>query len=115
MRDCLLKVLLLLLAGVLLAGCETRSTIPTGKMCVVQFRRDALGAAGTLPISPTTDGVNGAEVSLTGTLKGMSSDWIIITQGTTDHWIAANSVLMLTIEPTMHIDTVRPEPQPAAK
>jgi hypothetical protein len=110
MKGCLLKVLLLLLASVLLAGCETRPTpeqrptpesrltIPIGSKCVVQFRRDALGAAATLPIPPNTDNYNGAQVSLGGPLKGMSPDWIIIGGGNEDCWIATSSILMLKVE-----------------
>lgn len=99
MRRYLLTIALLS-TSVVLIGCETRPVVAPGTKCAVQFRRDALGAAANLPVSPDTDNINGAQVSLTGTLKSMNADWIVVTQGKTDYWIARDSVLMLKIEPT---------------
>lgn len=47
-----------------------------GSECTIQFRRDALGAAAALPISPETTGINGANVVLQGKLLGVDGDWL---------------------------------------
>jgi hypothetical protein len=96
-----LTAIVLLFASVVLLGCEARPVVPAGTKCIVQFRRDALGAAANIPVPPDTDNINGAQVSLTGTLKSMSSDWIVVTQGDTEYWITRDAVLMLKIQPTM--------------
>ena len=69
-----------LLASVVLSGCDHQDapTLQAGKTCTLQFRRDALGAGATLPISPMTGNINGAETSISGTLKRSSSDWVVI-------------------------------------
>lgn len=112
-----LMLFVLLSACVVLAGCEThdetrieehRGTrskmyspiLPASTQCAVQFRRDALGAASNNPIPAETDNYNGAQVSLTGTLKGMSPEWIIVNQGETDYWIAKDAILMLKVQAT---------------
>ncbi|MCX5671160.1 MAG: hypothetical protein NTU94_07575 [Planctomycetota bacterium] len=51
-----------------------------GSPCAVQFRRgDALGAASSLPVPPTTSAMNGAEVCVVGTLTRVTHDWILVT------------------------------------
>jgi hypothetical protein len=74
------STLLVALSGsVLLSACSSVGTPKAGAACKVQFRRDALGSSGvTLPIGPTTDGVNGAVVSLNGKFKAMDKHWIIV-------------------------------------
>jgi hypothetical protein len=47
-----------------------------GRECTIQFRRDALGAAAALPISPDTQTINGAPIILQGTLQAVRGDWI---------------------------------------
>ena len=91
-----------------LAGCGTqdvpqqsasglRSKI--GYVCTVQFRRDALGAAATNPVPPTTNSLNGAEVSLKGKLKDVQGDWLVIERPTgnqtVETWVPTHSVLLL--------------------
>jgi gas vesicle protein len=69
---------------------------PIGKSCSIQFRRDALGAAASLPIAPTTGSFNGAETSLAGKLKMVSSDWIVLdNQHGNDVWIPRVCVLLI--------------------
>jgi hypothetical protein len=67
----------------------------TGKTCVVQFRRDALGAAANLPIAPMTDSINGAATSVSGKLKAVTSEWIVLEDGGQEIWIQRASVLLL--------------------
>jgi hypothetical protein len=75
-------------ALVVTTGCEQRvqAAAPGGsrlaqmhsKMCTVQFRRDALGTAGTVPVSPTTGGINGGQVSVTGKLRSFDDEWLAL-------------------------------------
>jgi len=80
--------MVLAVAGMLLtAGCEQRAeAAPTGgrlaqmhnKTCTVQFRRDALGAARDLPVSPMTGGINGATVAVVGKLRSFDEEWLAV-------------------------------------
>src|SRR5688572_8231138 len=77
-----------LAASVLTTGCEQRieAASPAGgrlaqmhsKMCTVQFRRDALGTAGAVPVSPMTGGINGGQVSVTGKLRSFDDEWLAL-------------------------------------
>ena len=49
-----------------------------GTICTVQFRRGALGAGATIPVSPHTDIANGAEVSVSGTLIAVNREAILL-------------------------------------
>jgi len=81
-----------------------------GTFCTVQFRRDALGGAANLPVSPTTTNINGATVSLQGELIAVSHDAILLDQ-VNDHyivsdvpqmkrfWIPRSSILSIEYEP----------------
>lgn len=44
----------------------------------MQFRRDALGAAASLPISPTSSGINGSTVIQNGKLLAVEGEGIVI-------------------------------------
>ncbi len=70
---------------------------PTGTSVTVQFRRDALGSAHNLPISPTTDRQNGAQVSMAGELKAIDSDWVVLKARGTDYWIPRSVVLLIKV------------------
>jgi hypothetical protein len=76
-----------------------RSRIGYG--CTVQFRRDALGAAATNAIPPTTNSMNGAEVSFGGKLINVTGDWLVIERltgapnQTVETWVPFHSVLLL--------------------
>jgi hypothetical protein len=100
---------LVVLVVSLSAGCESpdpeqqaisalRAKI--GYRCTVQFRRDALGAAAAVPVPPTTDNINGADVTLSGKLKDVKGDWLVLeyqrgVSKPTEYWIARNSILSL--------------------
>ena len=49
-----------------------------GEACTVQFRRDALGGAATLPVPPTSAAINGATVAQEGTLQAVEGEGIVI-------------------------------------
>ncbi len=70
---------------------------PIGASVTVQFRRDALGTAMTLPVSPTTDSQNGAQVSMHGTLERVNAEWVVIVFQGKEHWIPRSSVLLLRV------------------
>ena len=76
---------------------------PAGAHCTVQFRRDMLGSHSDLPISPLTDGINGANVSVSGRLLRTDDQWIVLarkhheTGAEYELWIPRDNVLLLQI------------------
>jgi hypothetical protein len=99
---------LVALAGAGLAGCGNTATntvnevimdgppegLVVGAPTTVGFRADALGAARDLPVSVGTDSINGAVVTLSGTLHRASSDWIVLDDSVTNqrHWVRIESL-----------------------
>lgn len=91
---------------VLLAACsppDPALTEPDGflrlsvdDVVTVQFRRDHLGAAASLPISPETNSMNGAGTNLTGVLVALTPEWVVLDVKERRHWIARDSVLMVS-------------------
>jgi hypothetical protein len=81
----------------LVAGCAptVNLELPLGQPCNVQFRRDALGAGGGGPVSPTTDNFNGAATSLRGTLERADEHWLVLRVGDKQQWIARDVVLLV--------------------
>jgi hypothetical protein len=69
-----------------------------GKACTVQFRRDALGAAMDLPVSPTTGGINGADVTVAGTLEAVDNEWLVVKSGSQGLFIRQSAVLVIQVE-----------------
>ena len=93
-------MLIALCGSVLLSGCSSVCTPRAGTACKIQFRRDALGSSGvTLPIGPTTDGVDGSVVSLNGKFKAMDKRWIVVQdeRGERDFWIPRDMVLCFSV------------------
>ncbi len=70
-----------------------------GKTVQVQFRRDALGAAATLPISPTTGSINGAETSIVGILTTVESNAIVVNANNRPKWIPREVILFVESNP----------------
>jgi len=84
-----------------------------GTRCTVQFRRgDALGSGADIPVNPATNIINGAVVSMNGTLVAINHEAIILErvnvnrteyesgeitiQTNTDHvWIPKSSILLI--------------------
>lgn len=87
----------LLAIGPVLSGCSGSDQPSTGKSVTVQFRRDALGSAHTLPISPTTDSINGAMVSLRGKLLKVNEEWVVLEYQKQKHWISRDAVLLIRV------------------
>ena len=71
-------------------------TAKIGKDCVVQFRRgDGLGAAGDIPVPPTTGNINGADVQIEGKLESVNGGWVVLGQGDMERWIPRESILLI--------------------
>lgn len=68
---------------------------PLGKQCTIQFRRDALGAAASLPVSPLTGNINGADTTISGTLKSTRGEWIVLDRGGQEIWVSKAAVLLI--------------------
>ena len=66
-----------------------------GKPCTIQFRRDALGAGASLPISPMTGGINGADTSIAGTLKRATAEWVVVEKSGDDISIPKSVILLI--------------------
>ena len=75
-------------ALVVTTGCEQRleAAAPAGarlsqmhsRTVTVQFRRDALGTANTVPTSPLISGVNGGQVAVVGKLRSFDDAWLAL-------------------------------------
>lgn len=94
-----LTMITILATVAVVSGCGPSSDKqpPTGKSVTVQFRRDALGSAHTLPVPPTTDSQNGAQVSLSGKLALVNTDWVVLKHSERDHWIPRDAVLLIRV------------------
>lgn len=74
-----------------------------GQEVIIQFDRSALGSAANLPVSPTTESINGANTAIRGKLLHADSEWIHIEQIqphqggelTKTFWIPRNKVLLI--------------------
>jgi len=65
----------------------------------VQFRRDALGAAAALPISPKTGEINGASTTIVGKLVKVHSSSIVIEESQRRKWIPREVILFVEANP----------------
>ena len=71
--------------------------VKIGQPCVVQFRRDALGAAAPNPIPPTTGNFNGAQTSMLGSLVAANDLWVAIEVEEYEYWIPREAILSLRV------------------
>jgi len=78
-----------------------------GGYYTVFIRRDMLGAATNLPISPTATSINGASVSVQGRLLDINHEALLLENtdrgGRSLYWIPKNSILMIQIGVTTTI------------
>ena len=70
---------------------------PTGQRVIVQFRRDSLGLASQVVLSPTSGGLGGGKSSLTGMLVSVHDDWLVLRIQNGEQWIARDTVLLVEI------------------
>src|SRR5882724_4713546 len=102
MKNLLILACSLVSAGALTlftSGCNSAvaassSGLRPGAQCTVQFRRDALGAAASLPISPTTSGINGADTAVSGKLAVMNEEWVVL-ESRGEIWIPKSVILLI--------------------
>ena len=99
-----LACIAMMIAALSLTGCDHTSTADRpasapGKSCTLQFRRDALGAAASLPISPLVGGINGADTAMSCTYKGTHEDWVIVEHAGKELWIPKSVILLLEFAP----------------
>ncbi len=81
MRIALLLVLLLGLGWALCGPGSGRLPLRKGTPVEIQFRRDHLGMAASLPLSPASTSLNGGGTVLRGTLLSSSRQWIELASG----------------------------------
>ena len=108
-KTILLPIALLSLMSV--AGCSneksdgmTSSELSNwiGKNVRIQFRRDALGAAASLPISPTTGEINGASTTIVGQLLKINAQSIVVgdhQRSESPKWIPREVILFVELNP----------------
>jgi len=85
-------------AVLLAAGCDEGGGSPeVGSYCVIQFRRDFLGASADMPVTATQSIVGEAEVGVGGTLRKMTAEWIVIESQGRDLWIPRASILYMDV------------------
>ena len=112
------------LAALLLAGCGNVSNeyeviespppagLVTGAPTTVGFRADVLGASRELPVSVGSDTINGATVTLSGTLHAATPGWIVLDDPATGrrHWIRTESLNWLRQQiPAQTTDQTQPQ------
>jgi hypothetical protein len=95
--------LVLAASSVLVTGCQPAAAADsskgsTARTCTIQFRRDALGAAASLPIPPTTGNINGASTCVSGTFKSSSGEWVVIGQGGSETWVPKSVILLIQFQ-----------------
>ena len=91
--------LCVLFIGVVLVGCTKQmpEQPPAGSSVTVQFRRDALGSATANAVPPTTDSINGAGVSMSGTLTKINRDWAVLESAGKEFWISRTAILLIRV------------------
>jgi hypothetical protein len=102
-------IVFLVATAMTLAGCEQQSQGQSravarveslegkiGKSCTVHFRRDVLGVERDTPFTIDTGGIDGATITISGTLIGADDDWIILKQAEgPETWVPRGNILML--------------------
>jgi hypothetical protein len=70
---------------------------PTGHVCRVYLRRDALGMAGAAPLAPNLDAPMQRGTVVSGTLDQVTDSWIVLKSDGGRIWVPRNTVLMLEV------------------
>ncbi len=86
-----------------MAGCNSSTTLPIGENVVIQFDRASLGSGASLPVSPTTESINGEETAIRGNLIAINEEWIQVRVSTLqnngtlikDIWIPKKKILLI--------------------
>lgn len=88
---------LLLFCGSSCSGSDPGLDPPVGATVEVQLRRDALGGAGSLPVSPTVLSINGVQVGLSGSLSKVTPRWLVVRFAGKDYWVSRDSILLVAV------------------
>jgi hypothetical protein len=70
-----------------------------GKNVRIQFRRDALGAAASLPVPPTAGEINGATTCVIGKLMHVERTGLVIGPEEHPKWIPREVILFVEANP----------------
>jgi hypothetical protein len=54
-----------------------------------------LGAGGSVPVPPTTNAMNGAEVCVSGKLQAVAGGWIVVGTDNWEYCIPRESILLV--------------------
>ena len=73
----------------------SRAAPPLGKRVTVHLRKDSLGMANSYGSSPVLESAGNVELSLTGILKHLNQDWLMLELNTGNYWIARDSILIV--------------------
>lgn len=99
--NCVLVVIAIAMVGLYLSRPDALSE-KVNSNCTIYFNRDALGGTPATIVPITCDNFNGAQVSLSGKLVKVTSEWIIIETfiGNDDknkqmYWAPRNVVLLV--------------------
>jgi len=95
-----IKILLFLFIGFLFIGCssENKVDINSGDYCKVQIKRNILGASTKLPISPTTENINGAQTCVKGKFIKDTGKFIVIEKNSHQNcWISKENILLIQV------------------
>ncbi len=88
-----------LIVSMFLSGCDRNEgpSLIVGKYCKIQFRRDALGAAASVPVPPTTDSFNGANTAIGGNVKRTTGEWVVLESSGSNGeiWIPKSVILLI--------------------
>jgi hypothetical protein len=95
----LFLIIVVLGTVIFFSGCGNKKPNPkSGSYCTIQIRRDWLGVSRDMPLSITTDGINGAQLSFSGKLKNVTDEWVVaIDQNKHEYWIAREAILSIRI------------------
>jgi hypothetical protein len=68
-----------------------------GKQATVHFRRDYLAGEPLLPMSPVQPAIRGIEVAVSGVLRGVDGEWIVLETDRSLAYIPRKAVLVLEV------------------
>jgi len=72
--------------------------LPASLMPVAVQEREMGIVSPDNPVPPTTDVFNGAAVSLSGTLRAVDRQAVVLDSGTKTYWIPKDCVLLIEVE-----------------
>jgi hypothetical protein len=71
---------------------------PTDTSCIVQLRRDALGGSLGVVVPPLTTSVGGSDISLSGRIRVLNSEWLLLDSPRGEVWIPRSAILLIVVQ-----------------